>query len=138
MYTVISQIYIVNKIMSFFFFFFFNEHKTFFFNIYLEINNSWPCVIIHVSNWRHVFYTRVYLDVCILYTCPIGVFIQLATLSKRHVANWTRVYSNRYCRHASKCRVFCSEPLATYLLLSKGVCHAPPEFSQQLPPVLSP
>jgi hypothetical protein len=77
---------------------------------------------IHVSNWTRVFLqytcpigrvyfynTRVQLDTCILYTRPIGVFIQLATVSKRHVASWTHVYSNRYCRHASNCRVFCSE-----------------------------
>jgi hypothetical protein len=29
-----------------------------------------------------------------------------------HVANWTRVYSNRYCRHAANCRVFCSDTIA--------------------------
>jgi hypothetical protein len=97
----------------------------------LEKNNSLTRVIIHVSNWTRLLYThvqldacirifntRVYLDtcintcvhidMCIKYTCPSGVFIQLATMSKRHVANWTHVYSNRYCRHASNCRVFCS------------------------------
>jgi hypothetical protein len=52
--------------------------------------------------------TRVYLDTCILYTRPIKVFIPLAMLSERHVASWTRVYSNRYCRHTSNCSIFCS------------------------------
>jgi hypothetical protein len=51
-------------------------------------------------------YTRVQLDTCIKYTCPTGEIIQLATMSRRHVANWTRVYSTGYCRHASNCKVF--------------------------------
>jgi hypothetical protein len=68
---------------------------------------------IHASNWTRVLNTRVYLDACILYTCPTGEIIQLATMSRRHVANWTLVYSTRYCRHASNCKVFCSVSLHT-------------------------
>jgi hypothetical protein len=96
----------------------------------LEKNNSWPRVFItrgniwtrvkiQASNWTRVFNTRVQVDTCnntrvqlaawINYTRPIGLFIPLATLSERHVASWTRVYSNRYCRHAANCGFFCSE-----------------------------
>jgi hypothetical protein len=70
-----------------------------------------------------VFNTRVQLDACILYTCPIGrVYLirvsnfdtcitytlpivdvlQFDTCLLGHVLNCTRVYSSRYCRHASK------------------------------------
>jgi hypothetical protein len=65
--------YIVNK----------RSKTIFFFNIYLEKNNSWPRVFytrgniwtrvkIHASNWTRVFYTRVQINACIKYTCPIG------------------------------------------------------------------
>jgi hypothetical protein len=34
--------------------------------------------------------------------------VHLDTCLWRHVSNWTRVYSNGYCRQASKCLYFCS------------------------------
>jgi flagellar basal body P-ring protein FlgI len=84
MYTVFSQIYMVNKIKSFLIFFSKNKHDTiffFFFNIYLRKNNSLTRVLIHVSNWTLVLNTRVQFDMCIIrrvqfdtrikYTCPI-------------------------------------------------------------------
>jgi hypothetical protein len=66
MYTVFSQIYMVNKIRSFLIFFSKNKHNTiFFFNIYLGKNNSLTRVLIHVSNWTRVLNTRVQFDICI-------------------------------------------------------------------------
>jgi hypothetical protein len=112
MYTVFSQICMVNKIRSFFSFFQkINTTQFFFFNIYLGKNNSLTRVKIHVSNWTRVFNTRVHLDTSIKYTRPIVKMVQLATCLIRHVSNWTRVYSNRYCRHASNCVIFCSDGL---------------------------
>jgi hypothetical protein len=84
---------------------------------------KWTRVIIHVSIWTWVFRTRVQLDTCIKYMCLFWTAVQscikymclfwtavqLDTYLQRHVSNWTRVYSNKYRRHASKCLYFCSE-----------------------------
>jgi hypothetical protein len=77
--------------------------------VYLDTRPKLTRVIIHVSIWTQVFHTRVQFDTCIKYTCPFWTAIQLDTCFQRHVSNWTRVYSNGYCRHASKCLYFCSD-----------------------------
>jgi hypothetical protein len=76
----------------------------------LEKNNSLTRVVIHMSNWTRLLYTRVQLDACILvackkYTRPIGhVYII-------NVSNWTRVLLHvsiwtRVLIHVSKWGVY--------------------------------
>jgi len=84
MYTVFSQICMVNKIRSIFFFFFqkINTTQFFFFNIFLGKNNSLTrviggtcqivthsqlnaCMLYTCQNWTRVLNTRVQLDACI-------------------------------------------------------------------------
>jgi len=77
--------------------------------VYLDTRPNWTRVIIHVSIWTRVFNTRVQLDTCIKYACQFVAAVQLDTCLIRHVSNWMRVYSNRYCRHASNCQYFCSD-----------------------------
>jgi hypothetical protein len=75
--------------------------------IQIQVSNRFDTSIcIHVSNLTCVFNTRVQLNTCIKYMRPIVKMVQLDTCLIRHVSNWTRVYSNRYCRHASNCVFF--------------------------------
>jgi hypothetical protein len=86
MYTVFSNICIINKIRSLIFFLFykFNTTPIFFFLIFiLAKNNNWTRVLIHVSNWTRVLKTRVQLDTC------SNTRVQLDT------CNWTRVLKTR-------------------------------------------
>jgi len=82
-----------------------NTHVQFWHVYNIHSPNCW-CVTI----WQE--YTcpigRVYLirvsnfDTCIIYTLPIVDVLQFDTCLLGHVSNCTRVYSNWYCRHASK------------------------------------
>jgi hypothetical protein len=73
--------------------------------------------------WTRVLNTRVQLDTCIEDTCPFFTAVHFDTCHRRHVSNLTRVYSNGYCRHASKCSDFCSD-MGAIALSSNPIYHA--------------
>jgi hypothetical protein len=64
--------------------------------------------IIHAPNWTRVCHTRV--QFWHVYSIHVSkcYCVTIWHVSYRHVSILTRVYSNRYCRHASKCCNFCS------------------------------
>jgi len=64
--------------------------------------------VIHAPNWTRVRHTRVQFWHVFDIHVPKCYCVTIWHVSPRHVSNLTRVYSNKYCRHASKCCNFCS------------------------------
>jgi hypothetical protein len=93
MYIVFSQICMV-KLTVHSYFQKINTTQFFFFNIYLEKNNSLTRILLHVSNWTRVLIGRVYL---ILVSNWTRVFLHASKWTRViiHESIWTRVLNTR-------------------------------------------